>query len=83
MQTEAGHGGRRVFAGLMSCDLVVVLLGKYTHKAPGVRTEVQLAKKLGVPSTQLRCIGDSVSRSVLGGGRVVTWTWSNLERELS
>lgn len=65
------------------CDLVVILLGPYTHRAPGVLAEVAMARELGVRSIQVRRSWDRTSQPVPGGGRVVDWNWDVLRRELS
>lgn len=68
---------------IVDCDLVVILLGPHTHRAPGVRAEVAMARELGVRSVQLRRSWDRTSTPVPQGGRVIDWTWDNLKRELS
>lgn len=70
-------------AAIDECDIVVVLIGVHTHRAPGVIAEVKMARQLGVPTVQLRRRGDRVSKPVDGGGRMVDWTWENLRRVLS
>lgn len=65
------------------CDIVVVLLGRYTHRAPGVLAEVAMARAEGKPIVQL--IGSRVGGyvRVRGGGRVLAWTQDNLTRLFS
>lgn len=74
---------RHAQAAIKECDLLVVLLGPETHRAPGVLAEVAIARRLGVRSIQLRRQGDYWSQPVHRGGRVVDWTWDNLARELA
>ncbi len=52
------------------CDVVVVLLGRHTHRAPGVLAEVAMARAEGKPIVQP--IGSRAGRyaRVMGGGRV-------------
>lgn len=62
------------------CDVVVVLLGRYTHRAPGVLAEVAMARAEGKPIVQL--IGSRAGgyARVRGGGRILAWTQDNLTR---
>ena len=39
---------------IQGCDVVVVLVGQDTHNAPGVRTEVDIARSLGKRVIQIR-----------------------------
>lgn len=62
-------------------DLVMIMLGRYTHAASGVRKELAIAQRLGKPTVQIRAQG-SAGLPVPGGGRVYVWSWDNLERIL-
>ncbi len=62
-------------------DLVMVILGTHTHRAHGVLKEVRMARRLGVPTVQIRKQG-TFPRPVPGGGRVSDWSCDNLERIL-
>jgi hypothetical protein len=61
-------------------DAVIVIAGKNTHKAAGVRAEVRMAKKAGVPIMQIRGRKNAEIKGVKGAGRVNNWTWKNLNR---
>lgn len=60
--------------------MVVVLLGRYTYRAPGVLAEIGIARAEGKPTVQL--IGSQTAgyTRVKGGGRLVAWTQDNLTR---
>ena len=62
------------------CDVVVVLLGRHTHRASGVLAEVSMARAEGKPIVQL--IGNRAGgyTRVSGGGRILAWTQRNLTR---
>lgn len=62
------------------CDVVVVLLGRYTHKAPGVLAEVAMARAEGKPIVQLIGSRAGTYTRVKGGGRILAWTQDNLTR---
>ena len=64
------------------CDVFVTLLSKDTHNAPGVLEEIKIARRLGKPRFQLRAQGHKW-RAMRGAGRLVVWTWPNLQRELA
>lgn len=60
------------------CDVVLVLLGKHTHRAPGVRKEVAVARRLKKPIYQIKPRG-TVASPVPNAGRVYLWTFENLK----
>ena len=64
------------------CDVFVVLLGNNTHQAPGVLTEVKIARGLKKRRFQLRP-KDRNPKPVNGGGPTVKWDWPNLQRALN
>lgn len=62
------------------CDVVVVLLGRHTHRAPGVLAEVDMARAEGKPIVQLIGRRAGGYTRVRGGGRVLAWTQDNLTK---
>ena len=64
------------------CDVFVTLLSKDTHNAPGVLEEIKIARGLGKPRFQLRAQGHKW-REMPDAGKLVVWTWANLQRELA
>lgn len=64
------------------CDVFVTLLSKDTHTAPGVLEEIKIARRLRKPQFQLRAQGHKW-RAMRGAGKLVVWTWANLQRELA
>jgi hypothetical protein len=64
-------------ARINRADVVLVLLGKHTHRAPGVRKEVAIARRLGVPIFQIKQAG-TVATPVRNAGPVRLWTFDNL-----
>jgi hypothetical protein len=65
------------------CDIVVVLVGPKTHKAPGVLKEVAMARRLNKPIVQIIGYKDSSPTRVPDAGRLLAWTWPNMENVLS
>ena len=59
-------------------DLVMVLLGQHTHRAPGVLAEVAIATAAGKPIVQIQRGGIHRPTPVPGAGRVYVWSWDNL-----
>ena len=64
------------------CDVFVTLLSQNTHNAPGVLEEIKIARRLRKPQFQLRAQGHKW-RAMRGAGKLVVWTWPNLQRELA
>ncbi|MCK6590934.1 MAG: TIR domain-containing protein [Polyangiaceae bacterium] len=63
-------------------ELVVVLLGKQTHRARGVLKEVNMAKRHGVPIVQFVSRRNLNVQTIRGAGRRYLWSWSELEHVL-
>ena len=59
-------------------DVVVVLVGPKTHKAPGVLKEVAITRRLGKPIVQIIGYRDSSPTAVPNAGRLLRWTWENM-----
>jgi hypothetical protein len=69
-------------ARIRCCDIVIVLLGNDTHKAPGVLAEVEITRDEQVNIVQVRP-QNSNATPVDGAGRLYLWTWDNLVKLLS
>jgi hypothetical protein len=67
---------------ILRADLVIVMLGHNTHRAPGVLKEVRLARVCGVRVVQLIGHKDIVCKRIPGGGVLYRWTWDNLKKIL-
>lgn len=65
------------------CDVVFVMVGEKTFKAPGVLKEVKIAKETGKPIFQIICYRDSNPTPVPGAGPLHKWNWILLEHLLS
>ena len=63
-------------------DIVIVLVGPKTHRAPGVRKEVAIARKLRKPTVQIIGYKDSRPSPVPNAGRLIRWSWANLSNVL-
>ena len=63
-------------------EMVMVMLGKNTHKAKGVKKEVELARKHNVPVVQVKPKNQNVKR-VKDAGRLHNWTNENMKKILS
>jgi hypothetical protein len=61
--------------------MVMVIVGKDTHKAKGVKKEVELARKHNVPVVQVKPKDRKVKR-VEDAGRLHNWTHENMEKIL-
>ena len=59
-------------------DVVVVLVGPNTHKAPGVLKEVAITRRLGKPIVQIIGYKDASPTSVPNAGRLLRWSWPNM-----
>jgi len=57
----------------------IVMVGSFTHKAPGVLKEVEMAREAGKPIYQIIGYKDSDPTSVPNAGRLLRWHWENLK----
>jgi hypothetical protein len=64
-------------------DVVIVLVGPKTHRAPGVLKEVAIARRLKKPIVQIIGYKDSSPKPVPNAGRLLRWTWENMTNVLS
>ena len=62
------------------CELVIVVLGLHTYKAPGVLKEVAVARRLKKPIIQIIGYRNGKCTPVPDAGRVYTWNWENLKK---
>jgi hypothetical protein len=60
-------------------NVVLVLVGKHTHKAPGVLKEVAIAKRNKIRIVSVNGYSGTVVTPVPGAGRPFKWTWPNLK----
>lgn len=70
-------------AKIRRVNLVIVMVGPYTYRAPGVITEVSIARELNIPIIQIIGYRDGDYKPVPGAGRLYRWNWENLKKLLS
>jgi len=61
-------------------DLVLVVVGRHTHRAHGVIKEVAMARDAGIKIVQMIGRKDVVCKPVADAGRLYSWSWDNLQR---
>jgi hypothetical protein len=64
-------------------DAVMVMVGRYTHKAPGVLKEVRMAREEGKAIFQIIGYKDGDYTAVPNAGRLYRWNWANLKQLLA
>lgn len=60
-------------------DLLLVVVGAQTHKAPGVLKEVKMAREAGTKIVQIIGYKDRVYIAVPNAGRLYSWSHENLK----
>ena len=65
------------------CDLVIVMVGPNTHRAPGVIKEVRMANELRKKIVQVIGYKDGNYTRVEGAGILYKWNWESLKKVLS
>ena len=70
-------------AAIKRSDAVMVMVGRYTHKAPGVLKEVEMAREEGKTIFQIIGYKDADYTAVPNAGRLYRWNWANLKQLLA
>jgi len=63
-------------------DIVVVMVGPKTHRAPGVLKEIAMAREAQIPIVQVIGYKDGNYTAVPNAGRLYAWNWDNLKKLL-
>lgn len=70
-------------AAIRRSDIVLVMVGPKTHRAPGVLKEVAMAREANVPIVQIIGYRDGDYTPVPNAGRLYKWSWDNLKNLLA
>ena len=70
-------------AAISRSDLVLVMVGPNTHRAPGVLKEIKMARDAGKPIVQIIGYRDGNYTAVPDAGRLYRWDWENLKKLLA
>jgi predicted GTPase len=63
-------------------DIVLVMVGPQTYKAPGVLKEVAMSREEGIPIVQVIGYKNGNYKAVPNAGRLYSWNWENLKKLL-
>ena len=74
---------REAEARIRRSDIVIVMVGPRTHRAPGVMREVGMARRNSVPIVQIIGYKNSNPTKVANAGRLYRWDWENLKKIFS
>ncbi|NLD38348.1 MAG: hypothetical protein GX654_15920 [Desulfatiglans sp.] len=69
-------------AAIKRSNIVVVMVGPKTYKAPGVLKEVGMAREEGIPIVQVIGYKDGNYTAVPNAGRLYAWNWDNMKKLL-
>lgn len=64
---------------ISQCHVVIVMVGRRTHKAQGVCKEVRIARMMGKKVVQIIGYSDGKYIPVPGAGKLYRWNWDNLK----
>jgi len=70
-------------AAINRSDIVIVMVGPYTHSCPGVLKEVDMARKSSKQIIQIIGYKNGNYTPVPNAGRLYQWNWENLKNLLS
>jgi MTH538 TIR-like domain (DUF1863) len=69
-------------AAIKRSDIVIVMVGPNTYRAPGVLKEIKMARDEGVKIVQIIGYRDGNYTAVPDAGRLYAWNWENLKNLL-
>ena len=72
----------RAMAAIKRSDVVLVIVGQNTHRAPGVLAEVKMARAAGIRVVQIIGYRRGRYAVVPGAGRLYQWNRQNLRKLL-
>ena len=75
------HWQQKARKAIWECDVVIVLIGQDTHNAPGVETELRIARKLKKPIFQVRPQQRTYT-GVQSLGEPIPWLWKHINEKL-
>ncbi|MFZ3328951.1 MAG: TIR domain-containing protein [Methylocella sp.] len=64
-------------------EIVIVMVGEKTHKAPGVLKEIAIAREEEKKIVQIIGYKDGNYTAVPNAGRLYSWNWENLKTLLA
>jgi len=64
-------------------SVVLVMVGSQTFRAPGVLTEIRMAREQGKKVVQIIGYRDGTYTPVKDAGQLFRWNWENLKKILS
>jgi len=70
-------------ARIKHSDIMIVMVGPNTYKAPGVLKEVKFAGEEALKIVQIIGYKDGDYTPVPGAGRLYSWNWDNLKKLLA
>lgn len=70
-------------ARIRRVDIVLVVVGQLTHRAPGVLAEVAMAREENIPIVQMIGYANRNCPAVESAGRLYAWSWQNLKNLLT
>jgi hypothetical protein len=69
-------------SAISRAEIVLVMVGQETYRAPGVLEEVAIARELGKRVVQVIGYKDGNYTAVPNAGRLYSWNWENLKNLL-
>jgi hypothetical protein len=76
-----GDWKAKVRTRMENVDIVIVICGEWTHRAPGVAAEVEIARAAGKPYFLLAGRADKscMRPTTAVSDKMYNWTWDNLK----
>ena len=72
----------KALVAIRRSDIVLVMVGSTTYRAPGVLKEVAMAREEKIPIVQIIGYSSGSYTAVTNAGRLYDWNWDNLKKLL-
>ena len=72
----------KAWSAIRRSEIVIVMVGPKTYKAPGVLKEVRMAREEGIRIVQIIGYREGDYEPVPNAGKLYRWNWENLKELL-
>ncbi len=69
--------------GIQKCEIMVIMVGPYTHVAAGVRKEAEMARDEEIPIVQVIGYKNGKYKPVPMSGKLHAWNWETMKQLLA
>lgn len=83
MEEDQRNWAFKTNRAVQGCEVMVIMLGPYTHVSAGVRKEVEMARDEEIPIVQFIGYKGGKYKGVPGAVKAVPWNWEAVKQTLA